>query len=88
MISLREHLRIHKAALKIVALNSQKIKRNKVRASWQGSSDLNSRLDAAAQLLDYYDVTATTLLEQQQNLLSLVHISSLCCCQPQISDRI
>ena len=34
---------------------------------------LKGRLDDAFQLLEYYEVTATTLLEQQQNLLSLVH---------------
>jgi hypothetical protein len=38
---------------------------------------LKGRLDDAFQLLEYYEVTATTLLEQQQNLLSLVHSSTV-----------
>jgi hypothetical protein len=46
--------------------------------SWRASGNqretqvLHTRLDDAFQLLEYYDLTATSLLEQQQNLLSLV----------------
>jgi len=34
--------------------------------------DLKDRLEDVIQLLDYYEVTAQTVLSQQQNLLSLV----------------
>jgi hypothetical protein len=69
MISLREHLRIHKASLHVVMQRAK---------SWpdpggpRKAQVLQTRLDDAFQLLEYYDVTATSLLEQQQNLLSLV----------------
>lgn len=39
---------------------------------WQSSNVLQNRLDDASELLEYFDVTATSLLEHQQNLLSLV----------------
>jgi len=39
---------------------------------WLDTQHLKGRLGDAFELLDYYDVTATTLMEQQQNLLSLV----------------
>jgi hypothetical protein len=60
MISLREQLRIHKASLDCV----KQVKPQ--------PEDLKSRLNEASRLLEYYDLTATTMLEQQQNLLSLV----------------
>ncbi|KAH8588870.1 hypothetical protein B0O99DRAFT_693028 [Bisporella sp. PMI_857] len=68
MISLREHLRIHKASLYVVLQRTD---------NWSDPGGppearvLHTRLDDAFQLLEYYDVTATSLLEQQQNLLSL-----------------
>jgi hypothetical protein len=64
MISLREHLRIHKASLDVVI---QKLK--------EPLDELKIRLHDTFRLLEYYDVTATALLEQQQNLLSLVSMS-------------
>jgi hypothetical protein len=73
MISLRELLRIHKESLKTV--------KNRI-DSLQANEDLNysiqnmhARFTDAFGLLDYYDLTATALLEQQQNLLSLVSLS-------------
>ncbi|KAH6707784.1 hypothetical protein BKA61DRAFT_134492 [Leptodontidium sp. MPI-SDFR-AT-0119] len=68
MISLREHLRIHQASLDVVMKRAQ---------DWpepsgpRASHSLLTRLDDAFRLLNYYDVTASTLLEQQGNLLSL-----------------
>jgi hypothetical protein len=68
MISLREHVRIHKASLKIVM---QRVEYMLSGVDFMATQGLKGRLDAY-QLLEYYEVTATTLLEQQQNLLSLV----------------
>lgn len=69
MISLREHVRIHKASLKIVM---QRVEYMLGGVDFMVTQGLKGRLDDAYQLLEYYEVTATTLLEQQQNLLSLV----------------
>jgi hypothetical protein len=69
MISLREQLRIHKASLHVVM---QRAKGWPDPGGSRKSRVLHTRLDDAFQLLEYYDVTATSLLEQQQNLLSLV----------------
>jgi hypothetical protein len=69
MISLREHVRIHKASLKIVM---QRVEYMLGGVDFMATQGLKGRLDDAYQLLEYYEVTATTLLEQQQNLLSLV----------------
>jgi hypothetical protein len=69
MISLREHVRIHKASLRIVM---QRVEDMLGGVDWITTQALKGRLEDAYQLLEYYDVTATTLLEQQQNLLSLV----------------
>lgn len=69
MISLREHVRIHKASLKIVM---QRVEYMLGGVDFMATQGLKGRLDDAFQLLEYYEVTATTLLEQQQNLLSLV----------------
>ena len=69
MISLREHVRIHKASLKVV---KQRVEKMLGGPEWLDTQHLKSRLEDAFELLEYYDVTATTLLEQQQNLLSLV----------------
>jgi hypothetical protein len=70
MISLREHVRIHKASLKIVM---QRVEYMLGGVDFVATQGLKGRLDDAFQLLEYYEVTATTILEQQQNLLSLVH---------------
>lgn len=72
MISLREHVRIHKASLKIVM---QRVEYMLGGVDFVATQGLKGRLDDAFQLLEYYEVTATTLLEQQQNLLSLVGLS-------------
>jgi hypothetical protein len=69
MISLREHVRIHKASLRIVM---QRVEYMLGGVDFMATQGLKGRLDDAYQLLEYYEVTATTLLEQQQNLLSLV----------------
>jgi hypothetical protein len=74
MISLREHVRIHKASLKIVM---QRVEYMLGGVDFVATRGLKGRLDDAFQLLEYYEVTATTLLEQQQNLLSLVHSSAV-----------
>jgi hypothetical protein len=74
MISLREHVRIHKASLKIVM---QRVEYMLGGVDFMATQGLKGRLDDAYQLLEYYEVTATTLLEQQQNLLSLVSCSGL-----------
>jgi hypothetical protein len=74
MISLREHVRIHKASLKVV---KQRVEKMLGGPGWLDTQQLKSRLEDAFELLEYYDVTATTLLEQQQNLLSLVS-TNLC----------
>jgi hypothetical protein len=72
MISLREHVRIHKASLKIVM---QRVEYMLGGVDFMVTQGLKGRLDDAFQLLEYYEVTATTLLEQQSNLLSLVRVS-------------
>jgi hypothetical protein len=72
MISLREHVRIHKASLKVV---KQRVDKMLGGPEWLDTQHLKGRLEDAFELLEYYDVTATTLLEQQQNLLSLVCIN-------------
>jgi len=69
MITLRECLRAHKASLKIVI---QRNGESSEQQYWQSSEILSARLDDAFQLLEYYDQMACSLLEQQQNLLSLV----------------
>jgi hypothetical protein len=72
IISLREHLRIHKASVRRIIKGIS----NKVEGASFSSPDqsqkLLMRLDDAFQLLEYYEVTACSLLDQQQNLLSLV----------------
>lgn len=73
MISLREHLRIHRASLKRVIQRTKEDSDSQSR--WQSSHVLKNRLDDAAELLEYFDVTATSLLEHQHNLLSLVGYS-------------
>jgi hypothetical protein len=75
MISLREHLRIHKASLQIVV---QRTKNANEALYWTQSKILDTRLEDAFQLLEYYDVTATSLLERQQNLVSLVSFLADC----------
>jgi hypothetical protein len=69
IITLREHLRAHKASLGVVI---RRIEEPSELQYWQSSEILSTRLDDAMQLLDYYDQIAGSLLERQQNLLSLV----------------
>jgi hypothetical protein len=69
MINLREQLRTHRASLNVVI---QRTREPSELQYWQSSEILTARLDDALQLLEYYDLTATSLLEQQQNLISLV----------------
>jgi hypothetical protein len=74
-LSLRELLRIHMESLKVVR---EAVKRTIDRTqdrnnrAWEKSELLNARLRYNCQLLGYYDVTATTLIDQYKNLLSLV----------------
>lgn len=69
MISLREHLRIHQASLDVAMKRAR---------DWpdpgghQVRRRLLTRLDDASRLLNFYDVTASTLLDQQGSLLGLV----------------
>lgn len=74
IISLREHLRIHKASVRrIIQGVGDKTEATDPEARKLGRA-LRVRLDDTFQLLEYYDVTASSLLDQQQNLLSLVFI--------------
>ncbi len=72
MINLREQLRTHRASLNVVI---QRTREPSELQYWQTSEILTARLDDALQLLEYYDLTATSLLEQQQTLISLVRKS-------------
>jgi hypothetical protein len=79
IISLREHLRIHKASVRriIQGLNDKvKVADSPSHWSQKHRRSLLIRLDNTLQLLEYYDVTACSLLDQQQNLLSLVRSSN------------
>lgn len=69
LITLREHLRIHIASMNVVR---HRFTNQKAAESSAPDAFLNMRLEDAYNLLEYYNVTATGLLEQQQNLLSLV----------------
>lgn len=71
IISLREQLRIHKASLQAVM---QRMDRVSGELHSPRKQLLMDRLDDAFQLLLYYDVTASTILEQHRNLLSLVSL--------------
>ena len=79
-MSLRELLRIHMESLNVVkqALTRHQIQKLATKSgpssslNWEVSEDLTDRLDRTSQVLKYYDVTATALVEQQGNLLSLV----------------
>ncbi|KAH8819972.1 hypothetical protein F5884DRAFT_849257 [Xylogone sp. PMI_703] len=68
MINLREHVRIHKTSVKIVM---QRVENMLGGSQWIDTQHLKTRLEDAYQAIEFFDVTATTLLEQQQNLLSL-----------------
>lgn len=72
MITLREHLRTHKASLQVVIRRTNEPSELQY---WQASEILTARLDDALQVLEYYDQVASSLLEKQQNLLSLVSLS-------------
>jgi hypothetical protein len=65
-LALRESIRLHAASLKRFSLGVDKL------SDTSRSASLHERLDDVSQLLDYYELTSSTILEQQQNLLSLV----------------
>lgn len=72
IISLREHLRIHRASVRrIIQGIGDKVEAAGDEAPKQSRS-LLIRLDDTFQLLEHYEVTACSLLDQQQNLLRLV----------------
>jgi hypothetical protein len=73
IISLREHLRIHKASVRRITQGVGERAEATDPAARKLGRALRVRLDDTFQLLEYYDVTACSLLDQQQNLLSLVH---------------
>jgi hypothetical protein len=77
IINLREHLRIHKASMKRIIQGLGNKVEATITPSAKHTKSLLVRLDDALQLLEYYEVTACSLLDQQQNLLSLVRYSSL-----------
>jgi hypothetical protein len=66
MLNLQEHLRSHKASLDVIKRRLQNPSQS------QEMNLLTYRFDTASQVLDYYVVTSTILLGQQQNLLDLV----------------
>ncbi|RFU34416.1 hypothetical protein B7463_g1904, partial [Scytalidium lignicola] len=68
VIGLREHVRIHKTSIKIVM---QRVENMLGGSQWVDTQHLKTRLEDAYLAIEFFDVTATTLLEQQQNLLSL-----------------
>jgi hypothetical protein len=74
-LSLRELLRIHMESLKVVQEGVERANSNISQGSngraWQKSELLSDRLRYNCQLLGYYDVTATTLIDQYRNVLSL-----------------
>jgi hypothetical protein len=84
VIDLRELLRIHKATLSVVQQGLDAIRKQNYSHShsqsnntrWEENETLEERFKFNAQLLEYYDVTATTLIEQQNNLLNLVSLYS------------
>jgi hypothetical protein len=55
-----------------VERTNNKISQGSNSRAWQKSELLSDQLRYNCQLLGYYDVTATTLIEQYKNLLSLV----------------
>lgn len=74
MISLRELVRIQKESTKKLADRV-----NRFNAQTRSAlPELQLRLTDALRLFDYYELKATTLLEQQQNLLGLASLFSLC----------
>jgi hypothetical protein len=68
MMSLQEHLRIHQASMERFELEIN----NTQLGAPVGRMKLNTRIHHTKQLFNYYNMTASSLLEQQQNLLSLV----------------
>lgn len=67
-LALRESVRLHAASLKRFSECVIKLPITKELKS------LQDRLYDVSQLLEYYETTSLTILEQQQNLLSLVII--------------
>jgi hypothetical protein len=66
MLNLQEHLRSHKASLDVIKGRLPNPSQS------QEMNLLTHRFDTASQVLDYYVVTSTILLDQQRNLLDLV----------------
>jgi hypothetical protein len=70
-IDLRECMRVHKFATKqFHACRHQQ--RSARELSDQEASDMLQRLNSFLLLLEYYELVANTLVEQQENLLNLV----------------
>jgi hypothetical protein len=65
-LALRESIRLHTSSLKRFCLGIERLENT------SHSASLRERLDDVSQLLEYYELTSSTILEQQQNLLSLV----------------
>lgn len=65
-LALRESIRLHTASLKRFSLGIERL------GNATHLAPLRERLDDVSQLLEYYELTSSTILEQQQNLLSLV----------------
>jgi hypothetical protein len=68
MMSLHAHLRIRKASLTRFKSEIAKLSGRVLEVR----PELVNRIDYTAEILDYYDMTASSLREQLQNLLSLV----------------
>lgn len=68
-INLREQLRTHRASLKVVI---QRTTEPSELQHWQSSEILATRLEDLSQMFEYHDLTATSLLDQQHSLISLV----------------
>jgi len=72
-MGLRELIRIHLESLEIIMgeLRSA-VPEAGGTDKWKSDTQLNRRLIHMQRLLKYHEVTATELVEQQRNLLSLV----------------
>jgi hypothetical protein len=74
IMSLHEHLRIHEASLARFALQLGPTQPFTPRVRLK----LLARVSHIQHLLSYYDMTASSLLAQQSNLINLVRYSSQC----------
>lgn len=73
-MGLRELLRIHHESMDIIAEDLSRMPTSTATSTekWQASSELCQRLQRSIRLFKYFEVTATEVVEQQRNLLSLV----------------